>query len=496
MGSVPRRSVASGGMNLNVGNPPSQRFSPFKELGTSGVAIFGGRPVVRETNSLVVGTRKWQTYADLLSNVSIVAAGIRYFLNIVAHANWTVVPPNDSSEAKGVAEFVDSVINSMETPWRRVARRSAMYRFNGFSIQEWTAVRRPDGKIGFDDIESRPAHTIDRWEVDEKGTVVGTWQLSPQTSQWIYLPRPKILYLVEDSVSDSPEGMGVFRHMIDPYIRLQKYLTLEGRGFERDLRGIPIGRAPYRAIANWVAAGTMSKEDAARITRAIEDFVQIQCKAEDTSIVLDSAPYVVETDSGKAISGVMQYGLDLLTGASPDFANLAGAVDRLNMEMARIIGVEHLLLGGGGGANRALSEDKSRNFYLSVNGSLNEIADGINKDIIVTICDLNGIKEELRPKIDHSDVSFRSVGEITAALAQMATAGAVLAPDDEAINDVRDMLGVAKAAPPSPMGMLQALGGKPEEGKPDGNPQQREGQDVGVTGIPDVSTPKGKSLEE
>jgi len=462
MASVPRRNVGYVTPprreihSFMPGPAPSNRFSPFKELGTSGIAVFGGRPVTHEKSAQVRGPQRWITYSEMVSNTSIIAAGVRYFLNIVANADWTMTPANDTPEAQETSDLIEEIINDMVTPFRRVARRAAMYRFQGFGIQEWTAKKRADGKIGLEDIEVRPAHTIDRWQMDDRGSLEGVWQLAPQTSEFIYLPRGKILYLVEDTLTDSPEGMGLFRHLLEPYERLKKYLVLEGRGFERDLRGIPIGRVPYRAIAGWVADGAMTADEGRRITNAIEDFVKIQSKAEDTSIVLDSAPYVVETEGGKSVSGVPQYGLELLTGQSPDFPGLANAVQRINEEMARIIGTEHLMLGGAGAANRALSEDKSRNFYLTVNGSLDDIGDAMDKDIVAVICDLNGIKDELRPEAAHSDVSFRSVLEITSALGQMAAAGAVLTPDDPAINDVRELLGLQMPPEPTPerLGLL------------------------------------------
>lgn len=433
-----------------MGPKPPSKVSPFKEIGTSGVAVFGGQIISREKDPRVFGQQRWLTYGELVTNTSIVAAGVRYFLGIVAASKWTLEPADESDEAKKNAEFVESVINSMETPWRRVVRRAAMYRFNGYGIQEWTAKKREkDGKIGLDDVEARPCHTMDHWEVDERGTVTGIWQRSPQTGQLLWLPRQKIMYMVEDSVTDSPEGLGLYRHLVDPYLRLMRYQNLEGLGFDRDMRGIPIGRVPYGAIARAVAAGTLTDEEGKRYTSAVESFVKMQTKSEDTSIVLDSAPYVVETQSGQSISGVMQYGLELLQGQQPGFADLNNALARLNREMARIIGVEHLLLGESAGS-RALSEDKSRNFYLTTNGSLDEVADSANKDIVTPICDLNGIKEDMRPKLKHSDVSFRAVTEITQALQQLATAGAVMMPDDPAVDEVRDMLGLSKSPEMTP----------------------------------------------
>lgn len=471
---------------------PSQRFSPFKEIGSSGVAVFGGRPMTREKGPLVFGLQRYTTYSDMVANISIVAAGVRYFLNVITSAKWKCVPADDSAEAKQVGEFIEEVIDDMNTPMRRIIRRSSGYRFYGFGIQEWTAKRRDDGKIGMDDIEARPQHTIEQWEVDERGTVLGVYQRSPQTGAITFLPRQKVIYLVEDSLTDSPEGMGLYRHLVEPYTRLQKYLLLEGRGFERDLRGIPIGRVPYQAIKSSVKAGVISETEGKRIVQAIEDFVKIQSKQEDTSIVLDSAPYVVETEGGKSISGVMQYGLELLQGQSADFPSLNVAVSRLNQEMARIIGVEHLLLGGEGGANRALSEDKSRNFYLTANGSLDDISDGMDNDLVQRICDLNGIQDDMRPELQHSDISFRSIMEITAALRDLASAGAVLRPDDPAVNDVRDLLGIERQPDMSGDQIAELMGKPTSEDKKREDAQNQATADAAAAALEAKTKTNGK----
>lgn len=435
---------------------PLPKVTPMKEMGVSGTAVFGGIVQNRERDSRLYGHQKWLTFSELMTNTSIVSAGTRYMLNLIAYSKWTVEPADESDEAKKVAEFVEEVINDTETPWKRIMRRAAIYRFHGFGIQEWTAKRRDDGKIGFEDIESRPQHTIERWEVNDSGTVIGVWQRAPMGGDLLYLPRGKILYLVDDSLTDSPEGIGIFRHLVEPWERLKTYLQLEGRGFERDLRGIPIGRLPYTEIRKAVAAGHITTEQATKITKDIEHFVEMQTKSSDTSIVLDSIPYINQTASGPAFVGSMQYGLELLNGGSQGFAEMGAAIDRTVHDMARIIGVENILLGDKGGGSRALSADKSQNFYLVVNGTLDEIKDGGNKDVIGPLCDLNGIKKEMRPKLKHSEVSFRSVNEVTTSLQQMAAAGAVLAPNDPAIDDVRDLLGISQQpeATPAQMGLM------------------------------------------
>ena len=432
------------------------KTTPMKPMGVQGTAVFGGYIQTKERDHRVTGDRKWITYADIVANQSIVAAGVRYFLNLVGNADWSVEPADDSPEAQEMADFCEDVMHDMATSWTRLARRSASYRFYGFGIQEWTAKRRDDGKIGFDDVEIRPQHTIERWAVDQTGTVEGVWQRSPQNGQQFFLPREKIIYLVDDMLTDAPDGMGLFRHIVEPAERLRRYLDLETKGFERDLRGIPIGRAPYSAISQLVTAGTLTLDQGKQLTDAIERFVQLQAKDNDTSIVLDSSPYISTTNAGTMVSSSPQWGVDLLTGTSSAFADIGSAINRLNTEIARVLSVEQLMLGSAAGSgNRALSEDKSRGLYLTVNSTLGEVADALDRDFIGALWDLNGFDEKLRPHLATSDISFMMVTDVTSALQQMAQAGAVLAPNDPAIDDVRDLLGISR--PPEPTAEMMGV---------------------------------------
>jgi len=426
----------------------------FTELGTSGTAIHGGYVVTLERNAKAVGQQRYVEASNILANVSIAAASLRYFLNLVAKAKWKVSPASDKPEAKAAAEFVESVIADMVTHWARFVRRTGMYRFHGFSIGEWTAKRRPDGMIGFADIEQRPQRTIQRWSQDEGGTINGVFQRSPQTGQEIALPRWKLVYLVDDVFTNSPEGLGWFRHLLEPSERLERYLKLEGIGFERDLSGIPVGRAPITAIKRMVKAGNLTAAEGEAAIEVMRKIVRLQVKKEDTGIVLDSQHFEDQTADGKTVTSVAQWGLELLTGNAESIEALNTAVIRLERQMARIMGTELIMMGDGGGS-LALSNDKSNALSLNVNSTLTDMAGFMDKDIIGALWMLNGLDDELKPKMGCEDVAFRDVQQVTAALRDMATAGAILAPDDEAIDDVRELIGVS----PSKKMSIDDMGG-------------------------------------
>src|SRR5690606_26910949 len=121
-------------------------IKPRRNMGVPGFTVVGGQVQSKELNPRLIGEQKYLTASDILANVSIVAAGLHYFLNLVASPLWKIEPVDDSSQAKDHAEFAESCMDDLEASWARTVRRAAMYRFYGFSVQEWTAKRRPDGR--------------------------------------------------------------------------------------------------------------------------------------------------------------------------------------------------------------------------------------------------------------------------------------------------------------------------------------------------------------
>ena len=381
--------------------------APTSTVGTSGTAIYGGFIQEKEKDASLTGHQRYTTFSDMLANISVVAAGVRYFLNLVADAEWRVQPAEDmedgevSEKSQEYADKIKAMMGDMHTPWHRVVRRAAMYRFYGFSIQEWTAGRNDDGDINFADVAPRPQLTVWRWDVDTVTCHVnGVTQRIPDTGTEVYLPREKIIYMVDDSLNDSPEGLGLFRHLVEPANRLKQYQQFEFVGYETDLRGVPIGRVPYGLLNRLVSEGKMSKEDAKRIVKPVEDFVQGHVRTSALGLTLDSAPYTGQ-DEAATPSRIQQWEMELMRGegAAQALKEMGSAIDRLQREIARVLGVEQFLLGGGERGSFALAKDKTQAFLLMVNATLNEIVKQFEKDFVERIFELNGWDMKLKPTL-------------------------------------------------------------------------------------------------
>lgn len=421
-----------------------KKVSPTETIGHPGVGVFGGYVDNGESNASL-GTRSEQhkTYSEILANASIVAAGVRYFLNLVSKAEWSFVPSDADTSGEYAQRLYEMLTKDPDTPWHRIVRRAAMYRFYGFSLQEWTAKRREDGIITFQDIAPRAQLTINRWDMATDGSILGVIQTNPQNSQETYLPRGKLIYLVDDTLSDSPEGLGLFRHLVAPAQRLLRYEQLEGIGYEVDLKGIPIARVPIKELQKAVEAGEISQAQATAAQNVMKDFIENHVKTRKLGLLLDSMTYETKDEAGRP-SNVPKWDLELLKGDSTSFADMARAIDRINRELARILGVEQLMLGDGQGGSYALSEDKTNSFFLLVDGALTEITEAVEKDIIDPIWTLNGWPDEMKPKASTEAVRHTDVQEVASALRDMATAGAVLDPRDPVVDEVRELMGVER----------------------------------------------------
>lgn len=432
-----------------------RRVSPTQTLGAPGTAIYAGYVETREKDrELASHDSRYRIYADILSNTSIVASGIRYYADLIGGATWTLTAAETDLDGMYSDLAEAALMMDGDTPWNRVVRRAAMYRFYGFSVQEWTAMRGTDGWFHYADIAPRAQHTIERWIQGAHGELLACEQTLPTTSRSVLLPREKILYIVDDTLSDSPEGLGLFRHLVSPAKRLERYEQLEGFGFETDLRGIPVLEAPLSELETQLDTdgNPLSKAQKDAMVKPLRDFAENHVRTVKTGLLLDSDIYRGEGLS-ESVSAVKKWAVNLVQGDSQSFTDNANAIERLNREMARIMGVEQLLLGTGEGSY-ALSKDKTHRFYLMVKNALNDIRQAVEKDLLLRLWQLNGWPSEMMPELAVEEVAYRDVEQIARTLRDMATAGAILEPDDPVIAEVRDLMGVS--APDAVIGAARA----------------------------------------
>jgi hypothetical protein len=446
-----------------VGSVFGKRSAPTQTIGTTrtdynvGTGEMAGTFDEPDRDLNLIGVDRFRTYDRIVRDVAIVGAGTRLFLNLISNAVWSCNPPEglEGAQLEAAQKWADQLYDDlydMTTSFSAVARKTATFRLLGFTIQEWTAKNKPDGSVGFRDVEHRPQKTITRWNRDEGGTVESVVQRVSGRRD-VTLPRGKIVYAVDDTLTDSPEGMGLFRQMAKTADRLEVFLRLEEIGFTTDLRGIPVARAPLGELRDEViAAGPAGSEARAAaearrsaLLRPLRDFLEKHIRNEKTGMLFSSATYqTVSPDKSSTPSAVPKWALELLNGESQSFEAMAKAIERMNQELARLLGCEHLLLGSDGGGSLALAKSKVGTFYLTVTSTLLDLLEIYDRDLVAPWAELNGVPEELIPQMGVNEISDRDVEQLLEGLAKLAQAGAPVMPNDPAVGEIYDLWGLTR----------------------------------------------------
>lgn len=435
--------VAMYGANLKAVKTIEKIAGRSSPIGVPGTGIWGGFIQDNEKDSSLSGRSKYRTFSNNLATIPIIAASVRYYLNLIGNAKWAVTPADDSPQAKEYAEIVEDIQRNLKTPWSKVIRKAATFKLYGFSIQVWTAFKREDGVIGISRIDSRPQSTIEKWNRDKWGDIESMVQISPQDSQELTIPRNRCLYIVDDILNDSPEGLGLFRHLAEPAKRLIRLQVLEAMAFETSLAGIPIIKGPFAKLRELVSTGEMGEAERLAIVNPLEDIAKNHVKTVEMGILLDSLPYV--DDQTGSISSTPQWSFELLQSTDLGQEQVAAAIQREVESIARILNAQGLLLGAGPTGSRALGEVESANAEMTVASTLIEIEDSLNNDFIGPIGSMNGWDKDLWPKFTHEAVNITSVETVSRILHNLASSGVLLDQNDPVINYIRNALRVPEA---------------------------------------------------
>lgn len=419
--------------------------------GTDGVASYNGYVTTGERNADLIAPKKWVTLANAL-NKAIVATGVRYFTNLLSGTDWHAEPNEEGG--KGAKKGADIVTKGLleaplRKPWPQVVRKQALYKMLGNAIHA-TATRRraSDGMIVFADIAHRPQHTIFRWNrVDEFSPWSSITQRSLQTGDAIDVSLDECWYSVDDTISDSPDGVGILRHIIDHVRRLEIYEALEGKAYNEDLGGIPIGRAPLAEIERAIPAGKKPEEIAAEKalrTLNLKNVLEKRQKTPEISqwLILDSDVY---SNADQTKTNIAKWAIENLKSETPNLPDINQVITRVRFEIAVALGIEWVLLGSGDNGSFALSADKTSMFASTLQTTLTELAYSATHQLARRLVAANGLDPDTcTPTLVAEPISTDAIETCTRSLANLAMAG--LPPNDEARNVIRQRLRL----PPEP----------------------------------------------
>lgn len=427
------------------GNPAGVAKAKQAE-GWDGVSALGGYVQLGEADRSLTGTQRWKTAADMYRRPP-VAIWARLRAALFSGVKWTATPNEAGGKDadRGVEILEQGLLNarlgtgaSMK-PWSAVAARSINAAAAlGHSVHATAVGRRKDGLVVFTDIAARPAHTIDRWlraRVDDETTPFVAVEQCTSTGRRIPIALDEALYFVNDNGtnSDSPLGVGMLFLIAERVRRLSVYEPLEGTELASSMGGIPITRAPLSEMTARLKkdlgkdpnAATKIAAAIAEKTRALRDFVAKRLK--DPSKLawfeLDSVTY--QGSDPNTISGIQKWGLEIVKGETQGLPEMRKIITDLDLDIARMLGVEHVFIGGGDTAGTyGAHESKITALGAAVNAEVGLFAFVAQQQLARRIVAANGLDPDTAcPTLVPSPVMRADVARAVDAVTKIGMAG-------------------------------------------------------------------------
>jgi len=404
-------------------------------LGSRGLRNMGG--VISEEYQKELRTlRQRVAVFQEMSNNPIVGAALLVYRFLLSSCEWRFEPKKDVAQnARAIEEaaFAAELLNDMQTAREDFMSEVLEMLIYGFSVMERTFKRRPDGRIGFDDIALRPADTIFEWRFDGERLVAVIQQLvMTQGGEPLRtIPADNVYLFRTSAVKNNPEGRSILRNAFEPYYRGKKHRDLQAIGHERDATGTPLVRVPD-AVASATADQTAlyeRKQNANKIARRLKT-------GEEVGIVLSS-----KTDEE---SKIPLWDVSLLKAPGERQFDAEPIIARCDREVLFATITDMILLGhektgsineGGSGASK---DDLLR---AGVNAINDRIADVVNRRMIPEAMTLNGVPEEFWPECKIQRLAREvSIDKFVGAIKDLTGAGMPLFPDDQVENEARARL--------------------------------------------------------
>jgi len=381
----------------------SDKKDLLNTFGASGTSLVEGY-ILEEYNPKLAWSAGLLVYEKMRKSDAQVFATLLAMELPIRSTKWDIMPASDENGETGdreheIADFVrKALFEKMETPFDDLLREVLTMLPFGFSLFEkvWTA----DSKyIWLKKLASRKQNSIHKWQQLDR--TAGVQQILPQTviewvNAWLNLvsiPASKLLLFSFRREGENYEGVSVLRSAYKHWYFKETMYKFDAVRHERQSVGIPVIYLPSSATPE-------DKEQAKIIVANIR-------ATEQTGVVM---PWPKE-------DGWLFEFADMKSGQS---TNLFESIKHHNREIAKNILAQFLELGDTESGSKALSEDQSDLFLLSLVAVANQIKDTINRFLIPELVDYNFDDVKEYPKLTFEKlgvVDYEKIANILSSLA-------------------------------------------------------------------------------
>lgn len=373
-------------------------------------------------------------FREMRENDPVVGAILMAMDMMIRSVEWRV---EDGDEAG--REFVMSVMHDMDATWEAFISDVLSFLPYGFSLFEVVMKRRADGMIGLKKLAPRPQHTIDRFEVTDKGEVLGVWQVAAQRN--VYMPYSRLLHFRTVNGNGEPTGRSVLRSAYTSWRAQNEIKYIEAVAIERELNGLPIVSVPSEYLSpDATAAQTAFINQIKKIARDVK-------RNEQGYIILPSDRYV--DDDGK-LSSAKMVEFDLIASKGTRDIDTSKVILRYQQDMARSVMADFIMLGANDRGSFALSKSKADLFLKALEGFMGTICATLNRRLLPMLWEANGMDMANMPKIVSGRVAPIDIDELGQFVQRLSLAGVDLFPDDTLELHLRNVAGLPAPDPNRP----------------------------------------------
>jgi len=407
-------------------------------IGTTGLRRAGGF-VDEELLRKLSGRKAALVFREMSDNSPIVGAVLYVVQMLLRQAEWRTEPAGESPRQKEAAEFLEQCFEDMAHTWdEMMAEILSMLPFGWAFLEIVLKVRCGPGddpkraskfsdhRIGIRKVSIRAQDTLDRWEFNDEGEVIGLWQQDPWAGNrgCVFIPLNRALLFRTTSHKNNPEGRSMLRNAYRPWFFGKRIEEIEAIGIERDLTGLPIVEVPAELMAPNATAAQK------QLRAAFERLVQQVRRDEREGVVMPSS-----TNSEGKSTG---YSFKLMGSGGRRAIDTSAVVTRHEQRIAMTMLAEFLFLGTQAVGSYSLASTKTSLFTMALGGIMENIGSTLNRQLVPKIMALNGYATEDHPKVVYGDLESPPLEGVAGFINQPVQAGA-LVPDAKLERKLREM---------------------------------------------------------
>lgn len=348
----------------------------FNELGNTGLKNSGGM-VYEEFLPRLQWPRAGAIYHEMSSNDPVVTSILMASRQLVRKVEWSVEAASQKRADVKAAQFLEECMNDMSGTWSAFIDDLMSFFEYGWSYMEIVYKKRNgdgtkakcsskynDNRIGWRKISGRAQTTLQRWEIDEYGSIKGMYQYTDKGV--VFIPIEKALLFRTTTARNNPEGKSFLRGAYRPWYFKKHIEEVEGIGIERDLAGLPVITAPAGVdlFDDKNPKAVQTKNDALKLV---------------SSIRRDRNEGVVLSDGWK---------LELLNSGGTHM-DTSGVINRYDQRIAITMLSDIVMMGGDKVGSFALAKTKESLLAAALDAQLANVVDILNEIAIPRLFALN-----------------------------------------------------------------------------------------------------------